>query len=186
MLKWPGSQEPIHSGYSIANGEEKSFFDVINADPRRAQRFKEAMIFFQHSPGFEDKHVINAWDWSNVNLVIDVGGSHGNICSELAKHHPNLHAIVQDAPEVIAEGAALLPAELKDRVTFQAHDFFQEQEKRNAEVFFLRWILHDWSDKHGVDDWVKVLAQADPRFTLRYVKMAKGALLALIVIGWDE
>lgn len=41
-----------------------------------------------------------------------------------------------------------LPEELKGRLSFQAHDFFQPQ-KVEADVYFLRWILHNWSNKYG-------------------------------------
>ncbi|KAL8805329.1 MAG: hypothetical protein Q9182_002003 [Xanthomendoza sp. 2 TL-2023] len=30
-----------------------------------------------------------------------------------------------------------------------AHDFFQEQPIKGAEIYTLRWILHDWSDKYA-------------------------------------
>ncbi|KAI4195359.1 MAG: hypothetical protein LQ350_007228 [Teloschistes chrysophthalmus] len=30
-----------------------------------------------------------------------------------------------------------------------AHDFFDEQPVRYAQVYILRWILHDWSDKYA-------------------------------------
>jgi len=38
---------------------------------------------------------------------------------------------------------------LKDRVKFQAHDFFSQQPV-HANVYILRHILHDWSDANAV------------------------------------
>lgn len=40
----------------------------------------------------------------------------------------------REYPEPLADG----------RVTLQAHDFFEPQPIKNAAVFFLRFVLHDW------------------------------------------
>jgi hypothetical protein len=36
------------------------------------------------------------------------------------------------------------------RVEFMVHDFLTEQPVRGADVYFLRWVLHNWSDKDAV------------------------------------
>jgi hypothetical protein len=47
---------------------------------------------------------------------------------------------------------ATVPNELQDtgRVTFQAHDFFTLQPVE-ADVYLIKSVLHDWSDKYVVD-----------------------------------
>ena len=45
--------------------------------------------------------------------------------------------------------AAIMPPDLKDRISFQVHDFFTPQPVA-ADVYFMRWILHDWSDKYAI------------------------------------
>ena len=30
------------------------------------------------------------------------------------------------------------------------HDFFEEQPVKGADVYLLRWVLHDWSDSYAV------------------------------------
>jgi hypothetical protein len=37
-----------------------------------------------------------------------------------------------------------------DQSYFAAHNFFNAQPVKNADVFLLRAILHDWSDKYGL------------------------------------
>jgi len=41
---------------------------------------------------------------------------------------------------------------LKDRINFQAHDFWTPQSVKDADVYFIRFCLHDYSD----DDAVKI------------------------------
>ena len=31
-----------------------------------------------------------------------------------------------------------------------AHDFFTEQPVKDADVYFFKWIFHDWSDKYSI------------------------------------
>lgn len=42
-----------------------------------------------------------------------------------------------------------MPTELKDRVSFQPHDFFTPQTTK-AEVYVIRSVLLNWSDKYAV------------------------------------
>jgi 6-hydroxytryprostatin B O-methyltransferase len=54
--------------------------------------------------------------------------------------------VVQDLPELEPAFDAVVPADLKSRVTFQAHDFMKPQPMEHVQVFLLRHVLHDWTD----------------------------------------
>lgn len=56
--------------------------------------------------------------------------------------------IIQDFPEVITDTKA--PADLADRLSFQGYNFFSEQSIKGADIYFLRSVLHDWSDKYAI------------------------------------
>ena len=129
---------------------QHSAYDEISKYPERAIRFKDAMNYFQSAPGFEAAHVLDSFDWDAVKngIVVDVGGSHGVVSIELARRFPSLRFIVQDRDEVIAETSP--PEDVADRVTFMAYDFFTEQPVKDADVYFFRWILHNWADKYCV------------------------------------
>jgi hypothetical protein len=149
MAKWPGSQEPSQTAFSLSRGTSLSFFDEIARHPAEAKRFADAMGFFQGSPGMRSEIVLDNYDWGALDpgaTVVDVGGSHGGVAIELVKRFPSLRCVVQDRPEVIATA----PPDAHPRVEFQAHDFFDEQPVRGADVYFLRWIFHDWSDAYCV------------------------------------
>lgn len=110
------------------------------------------MTWFSTGPGLETIHLVHAFPWDTLRsgTVVDIGGSHGNISIVLAQTFPNLHFIVQDQPKVVQEGRARLPAGLHGRVAFMEHDFFLEQPVRSADLYLLRWILHDWPDAYAV------------------------------------
>ena len=152
MVKWPASQEPSHTAFNVASGARSSFFDEIAKSPSRTQKFADAMSFFHKMPGFEPRHVINAYDWASLGspLVVDIGGSSGAVALELVQAFPSIRAVVQDLPEVISRAVATSTNLTPDRLTFEPHDFFVEQTLKGADVYFFRMVLHDWSDKYCV------------------------------------
>jgi len=80
---------------------------------------------------------------------IKVGGSSGHEAVFLAQKFPNLTLIVQDRPEIEEYFNNYVPEDLKSRISFEEHDFFQPQNLK-ADVFFLKTILHDWPDKYCI------------------------------------
>jgi hypothetical protein len=118
--------------------------------PGRSERFANAMTLFSLGPGLSPKHALSGFDWASIGkaTIVDIGGSHGQVTIPVVQAFPNISCIVQDLPDTI-NAAPQLP-ELGDRLTFMAHDFFTEQPVHGAEVYFLRWILHDWSDKYAI------------------------------------
>lgn len=102
-------------------------------------------------PGFSVDYLVDAFPWGSGDelTVVDVGGGLGNVARALANHRSTMRCIVEDSPEVVAMGQEGLPADLQDRVSFKAHDFFREQQVLGADVYLLRLVLHDWSDKYA-------------------------------------
>jgi len=106
------------------------------------------MKYWQSRPGFgnDPTHLFSAFDWASVNLVVDIGGGTGATSIALAQKFPSLKFVVQDMAKVAEKGKSLVDVEVASRITFMEHDFFQKQPIKNADVYFMRWVLHDWSD----------------------------------------
>lgn len=109
------------------------------------------MAWFSGGPGFETSHILENYDWAAIGngLVVDIGGSYGAVAIAIANKFHSIQCIVQDRPEVVTEGQNRLSDEIPN-VTFMPHDFFTDQPVKGADVYFLRWILHDWSDKYAI------------------------------------
>lgn len=110
------------------------------------------MRFLNTGPDLEPAHIIDNYPWESIGhgTIVDVGGSHGDVSMAIAQRFSSLHCIVQDRAEVIVEGQARIPPSLTSRVSFMEHDFFLEQPVKGADVYYFRWILHDWSDKYAI------------------------------------
>ncbi|MCJ1379615.1 hypothetical protein MMC17_002717 [Xylographa soralifera] len=152
LVKWPNSEEPNETGFNLAMNTVSPMYDELANYPVREQRFADAMSLFSSSPGFEPVYLATNYDWKSIGTgtIVDVGGSHGYVSIELARTFPDLHCIVQDLPKTVADGEKALPKDVADRVKFMAHDFFTEQPVKNADVYYFRWIFHNWSDKYCI------------------------------------
>jgi trans-aconitate methyltransferase len=96
------------------------------------------------------RHLTDGWSWAALPspaTVVDLGGSHGDAAFALAQKYANLHIIVQDLPEIVAD------SKTRDgvKVEFMVHDFFTEQPVKDADVYFFRWIMHNWTDKYAIE-----------------------------------
>jgi hypothetical protein len=151
--KWPGSEEPNETGYNLFSNQFDTYFDGLKKDPKRGRRFADCMTFFHAGAKWERDGLIRFYDWESVisdgsGLVVELGGSKGDMCIDLARHYPRIRCISQDLPDVVS--GVEVPEDVKGRVEVVAHDFFTEQSVKGADVYLFRWIFHDWSDKYAV------------------------------------
>ena len=110
------------------------------------------MSWFNTGPGMEPTHLLDHYPWHTLGkaTVVDVGGAYGSVSIALAERFPALVCVVQDRPEVVAEARSRMTQNSTGQVSFMEHDFFTEQPLRDVDVFYLRWILHDWSDTNAI------------------------------------
>jgi len=88
--------------------------------------------------------LIESFDWSDAESVLDVGGARGNLAGQIVKAQPHLTGHVLDLPEMepfFDDHVAALG--LSDRMTFHGGDFFA-RELPAADVVVLGHVLHDW------------------------------------------
>ncbi|VUC33916.1 unnamed protein product [Clonostachys rosea] len=116
----------------------------------RQRNFVEFMRYIKEIFQLE-KVILESYDWKAAGkaTVVDIGGSGGHDSVVLAQNFPELNITVQDLPEAGPAFEKNTPAELKDRVSFMAHDFFKPQPVQ-ADIYMIKLILHDWPDKESV------------------------------------
>ncbi|KAI0045354.1 S-adenosyl-L-methionine-dependent methyltransferase [Auriscalpium vulgare] len=110
------------------------------------------------------------FDWKSLkegSVVVDVGGSVGAVALILAKAFPHLKYVVEDLEPVALDAQkfwAIQAPELvsSGQVTVQAQDFFQPQVVKQASVYFMRFILHDWPDSANEKILTHLRAAAGP------------------------
>jgi C-methyltransferase len=92
--------------------------------------------------------IVDGYDFGTLNSLVDIAGGEGALLAEILKANPSLRGALYERPEVIerAQSAPFLAApELQSRATFVSGDIF-EAIPGNFDGYFMKWILHDWSD----------------------------------------
>jgi len=142
---------PTEASFSRAFDTDQLFFPWLEKTGR-VRRFGTAMI--GSSLWEAPDAILQGYPWGSLpegSIMVDVGGGVGSLSLKVAKAHPGLRIVIQDRPIVIGMGEGLWNAQYPEaltsgRVKFEPHDFFEPQPIKNASVFLLRAICHDWPD----------------------------------------
>lgn len=94
--------------------------------------------------------VADAYDFSDVRTIVDIGGGNGTLLVEILRRHPHLSGVLFETPTVAARADAVLDAtDIADRCKVHAGDFFQ-QIPDPADCYVLANVLHDWDDARSI------------------------------------
>jgi len=163
--EWGHSYSPTQTAFNKSTGYPEPLFIYFEKDvPRGAElgaRFGVGMIGW--GDAIAAKAIIYEFPWKELGngaTVCDVAGGVGNISLQLAKAHPNLRLILQDLPERIQQAKnEVWPKECPEaisegRITFKPIDFFASSPVPGCDVYYLKNVIHDWTDV----DSIKILS----------------------------
>ncbi|MBV9229013.1 MAG: methyltransferase [Chloroflexi bacterium] len=115
----------------------------LEDDPEAGTLFNRSMT---SQAGSADERIAEAYDFSAIRTLVDVGGGHGGFLMTVLKRNPALRGILFDLPAVIEQARELVAAAgLADRIELVAGDFFQEVPK-GGDAYFIRQVIKDWGD----------------------------------------
>jgi SAM-dependent methyltransferase len=119
-------------------------FEWLQANPEEGAIFNEAMTSLT---GVAADAVTQAYDFSRVIRIADVGGGYGLFLSKILSANPHMSGILFDLPHV-AEGARRLlgDAGLSARCETLCGDFFTSVPTA-CDAYVLKHVLHDWDDE---------------------------------------
>jgi hypothetical protein len=74
MNKWPGSEEPNHTGINVAYGHNLKWFDHTSRNPHVAGRYSKSMEAHGGGTGFSISHTVTGYPWADIGdgVVVDV------------------------------------------------------------------------------------------------------------------
>ncbi|KAF2993495.1 hypothetical protein E8E13_000351 [Curvularia kusanoi] len=175
---WGDTKVPNQTAYNISAKTDLPFFEHLKSEPDIGSEFdsymkSQAVV----NSGAKVEHLLRAFDWGSLReeaTVVDVGGGSGATAAALATAHPKLRVVIQDLPTPIRNASAFvgtLPKDVSGRIELQEHDMFKEQPIKNAEVYLLRTIIHDWPDEEAVSILRRVVAAMGPQSHLVIMDM---------------
>ena len=151
QYKNPSDKAPFNMAYET----DLPVFEWRKHNPENAkagQAFMAAQRMGQRSVWdgcvpMQDFKLSDADRASERPLFVDVGGGMGHHCVDLRKYNPEIQGrvITQDLP--LMHGMISNSSELKDlSVESLPHDFIQPQPVKNAKIYYLRNVIHNWND----------------------------------------
>ncbi|KAF4335840.1 sterigmatocystin 7-O-methyltransferase precursor [Fusarium beomiforme] len=154
----PEATSLTRTGFNHAWGtvDKEPMFATFGKDPPRGKRFAVAMASLTGGEGYEVRYFVDNYDFSDVNTnegtLVDIGGSHGFVCVDLAKKWNKMKFVVQDLAKTISSAPEPICADegVAQRICLQVHDFFTEQPVKGADVYYFRWILHNYSTPYAI------------------------------------
>jgi len=139
--------------HSIKSGESASeFTHGKDAWTYRMQHPEEQAVFNSAMTGnsrSEAQAVLEAYNFSRFDCIVDVGGGQGLLLKEILLAYPTARGILFDQPQVIASAHQVpTPAELAQRYRLVAGSFF-ESLPEDGDAYLMKAILHDWDDNRS-------------------------------------
>jgi hypothetical protein len=130
------------SGHRRAFGN--SVWEHFAEHPAEGARFAAAM---RELTAIDVAALARAYPWPRRGVICDVAGGVGTLLAAILARRPHARGILIDSAGVLAEAEGFLRSRaLTDRVQRVEGDLFGGLHAA-ADVYVLKWILHDWSDE---------------------------------------
>lgn len=121
-------------------------FDFLSRNPEQAAVFDEAMVGVH---GRETAAMLDAYDFSGIGTLADVGGGNGSLLTAVLQKYPTMRGILFDLEGVAGRATAnLRAAGLSDRCEVLSGSFF-DSVPSGADAYLMRHIIHDWDDERA-------------------------------------
>lgn len=137
-----------HSALTGEPGFNKVFgkpvFDYVGTHPDLGPIFDGAMTSIH---GYETAAMLDAYDFSSVRVLADIGGGNGSLIGAVLQRYPNLRGILFDLGHVIGRARQNLQA-FGDRCSVIEGNFF-DSVPSGADAYLFRHIIHDWTDEQS-------------------------------------
>lgn len=145
---WGDLAETLRHGESAFRRQNgASFFAWFDQHPAEGRAFTAGLSGLTLS---EASAIASSYDFPRRGVVCDIAGGVGAVLAEVLRRRPELRGILIEAPLMLTEAAGYLDSvSLADRVELRKGDLFGDL-RATADVYLLKWILHDWDDSSCV------------------------------------
>lgn len=121
----------------------KPCFEIFPDLPETDAEFNNAMT---NISAMTIPVVLEAYDFSGIETLVDVGGGHGFLISQILKHYPNMQGMLFDLPHVLEGAQARIQRlGLSSRLQTCPCDFFVSIPS-GGDAYLMQHIIHDWED----------------------------------------
>lgn len=150
----------------------RGIFEYYQQQPAESEAFTNAM---RDLTAVVSAEVARLLDTTTVSHAMDVGGAGGALLIALLEANTELHGTVFDRPDVVPDVARFATAAgVQDRTAAVGGDFFKEVPA--ADLYLLKYILHDWNDEQCVEILRNCRGSAPSNARIAIVELLVGAV----------
>lgn len=131
-------------GDGVTQAYGKQIWEVLQERPDQCETFQRAMT---NSTSVAAQAIVEAYDFSGIKRLADVGGGHGLLLAEILRANPDMQGVLFDRPEVVGSVPQDQFAGCGGRIAIEAGSFF-ERVPGKCDAYLMKHIIHDWSDEH--------------------------------------
>jgi O-methyltransferase domain len=140
------SVKTCRPGCEAAFGQ--SFFAYLNEHPEAFAHFNTQMSRRMRR---DAEAVMAVYDFAPYHHVVEIGGGTGMFLSLLLERYAHLRATLFELPTACEQARAYLQqAGMAARCQIVSGNFLHEEVPREADLYLLSLILHDWGDDQAV------------------------------------
>jgi len=141
--QWNAIVSTVKNGKTVyENNFGVSIFDWYKENQEAQKLFHNAM---QNISDITNYDIINSYNFSNINSVMDIGGGNGSLLKDVLFNNTHLQGAVYDLFEKTDFSE-------EKNIQFINGDFF-ECIPKEFDVYIMKSILHDWNN----EDSIKIL-----------------------------
>lgn len=152
QCNWQAWGDILHS---VKTGESAfehvfgtGFFQHLDRHPDNSKMFVEAM---NCCATLYNEAVVDAYDFSRFEKIVDVGGGQGRLVTAILKANPAVRGILFDTPNLTPGAKRLFEQEgIADRSETATGDFL-ESVPEGGDAYLLKHIIHDWDDARAIE-----------------------------------
>ena len=122
----------------------KPRFDWLAEHAEEATLFQRAMISLGQGTNVA---VAETFDFGPIARIVDVGGGHGQLLSEILTRNSHLRGVLFDLPAGV-QVARSRAEHFPPHTEFVAGSFF-DSVPAGADAYILKKVIHDWNDEHA-------------------------------------
>ena len=145
---WGKTIDSVRTGkpaWAEIHGQE--VFDYFEKNPEPAAIFDRAMTSFS---SLATKAVVEAYDFTGINTLIDIAGGHGRLLTGVLEVYPFMRGVLFDLPHVIERARETMgTSNAAARCEYTTGDFFVSVPS-GGDAYIMKHIIHDWDDERAI------------------------------------
>lgn len=123
-------------------------YAYLASHPEAAAIFDGAMGSYSHR---ESEAIIQAYDFSSIRVLADIGGGQGALLFNILNAHPHMQGYLVDQSHALAKaGSKLEASQLSERHKMIEGDLFGAW-PTNADAYLLKNIVHGFDDVQALE-----------------------------------